>query len=189
MENVLVVSGTDKGKTFLQELLREHAVEKIAAADNGGEARRLLLENDYDLVVINAPLKDESGERLAITVAKKTESGVLLIVKSDFADQVAEKVEDYGVMVVEKPLGRQIFYQALKMVLAARKRMQGLKNENAKLQRQIEDIRMVSRAKCALIEYGNYTEQEAHRYLEKAAMDERKTKRQVAEEILRIYES
>ena len=47
---------------------------------------------------------------------------------------------------------------------------------------------MIDRAKCILIQYLNMTEAEAHRYIEKQAMDMRSTKRVIAEGILRTYE-
>ena len=48
---------------------------------------------------------------------------------------------------------------------------------------------MVDRAKCALIQYLGFTEPQAHRYIEKQAMDLRQTRREVAESILKSDES
>ena len=52
-----------------------------------------------------------------------------------------------------------------------------------------EEIRLVDRAKCALIQYLGMSEATAHRYIEKQAMDLRKTKVQIAEGILKTYEA
>ena len=51
----------------------------------------------------------------------------------------------------------------------------------------MEEIRLVNRAKWLLIEELKMTEQEAHRYIEKQAMDRCVTKRVVAEQILSTY--
>lgn len=64
-----------------------------------------------------------------------------------------------------------------------------MRRENSQLKQKIEDIRIVDRAKCILISYLNMSEQEAHRYIEKQAMDLRTTRRAVAESLLRTYES
>ena len=58
-----------------------------------------------------------------------------------------------------------------------------------KLQKKIEEIRLVDRAKCALIQYLNMTEATAHRYIEKQAMDTRRTKSAIAKDILNTYDS
>jgi len=56
------------------------------------------------------------------------------------------------------------------------------------LQEKMEEIRLVNRAKWLLIEELKMTEQEAHRYIEKQAMDRCVTRRAVAEQILSIYQ-
>ncbi len=190
MESVLVVSSSEKGEAMLGELLKNAAFSQINLAKNGGEARRLMNQQINDeLVIVNTPLSDEWGHDLAITLAENSDAGIILLVKSEYADEIAHKVEDYGVFVVPKPLSRSFFYQALKLVAASRKRLMHLQSENVKLQTKIEDIRMVNRAKYALIEYLHMTEPQAHRYIEKQAMDLRKNRREIAEWILETYES
>lgn len=88
-----------------------------------------------------------------------------------------KKVEDDGVFVVPKPLSRVLFMQALRMTRAARSRLTGLQSENRRLQKRIEDIRQVDRAKCLLIECCGMTEPEAHSYIEQQAMNQRRSKR------------
>ena len=90
-------------------------------------------------------------------------------------------------LVLAKPFGRAMFSQTLRLGLAARRRMLGLRNENIQLQKKIEEIRIVDRAKCVLMEVLALSEPQAHRYLEKEAMDRRITRREVAEQVLRTY--
>ena len=51
----------------------------------------------------------------------------------------------------------------------------------------MEEVRIVARAKCILVEYLRMSEQQAHRYIEKQAMDQCITKREVSENIIRTY--
>ena len=51
----------------------------------------------------------------------------------------------------------------------------------------MEEIRIVNRAKCLLISELKMTESEAHRYIEKNAMDNCIPKRKAAENIIKIY--
>lgn len=189
MESVLIVSSSEKGKIHLKELLTLESYRDIITADNGNEARRILIERDFDLCVINAPLRDEFGAEFAINIANKGISQVMLMIKNDIADEVSAKVEDFGVFVVPKPLNRQFFWSALKLIAAAHNRMLGIQNKNVQLQKKIEDIRIIDRAKCVLIQYLNITEAEAHRYIEKKAMDMRITKREVASNVIKTYGS
>ena len=122
-------------------------------------------------------------------MAQQSAAGVLLIVKGALADEVSARVEDFGVFVLPKPISRALFFQAVKLAQAAHLRMMGLRSENEQLQVKIAEIRLIDRAKCVLIQYQNMTEQQAHRYIEKQAMDLRMTRREIAEEILKTYES
>lgn len=189
MENILVVSSSSRGCEVLTEILKTENPSSINAVGSGSEARRNLLDNEYELVVIVTPLSDEFGHELANSIAEVSTAGVILIIKRELADDIASEVEDYGVFVVEKPVNRQVFYQALKMVNISHKRYLRLKKENMKLQDKIKEIRLVDRAKCVLIQYLSMSEKEAHRYIEKEAMDRQVTRQVIAENILKTYES
>ena len=188
MESALIISHTEKSTAFLTEMLNAASYSQIVTLQFCGDARRLLLERNFDLIIINAPLQDESGESLARHIASKGLSQVILIVKSEHFDAVSAATEDEGVFTIVKPVNRTIFWSALKLAKAGQNRMRWLRAENSKLTQKIEDIRIIDRAKCLLISYLTVSEQEAHRYIEKQAMDMRITRREVAEGILKTYE-
>ena len=146
-------------------------------------------ERNFDLVIINAPLRDESGESMARHIADKGLSQVILVVKSEYFDAVSAVTEENGVLTIAKPINRAVFWSVLKLARSAQNRLSRMREENSKLKQKIEDIRIIDRAKCILISYLNLSEQEAHRHIEKQAMDMRLTKREIAEGILKTYEN
>ena len=189
MESALIVSGSEKGAAVFSEFLHSSFTGQITVLQSCGEARRALVDQDFDLVIINAPLRDESGESLALHIASKGASQVILVVKSEFHEAVSAICEREGILTIAKPIHKEVFWSALSLARAARNRMAKMQNENVRLKQKIEDIRIVDRAKCILISYMNMSENEAHRYIEKQAMDMRSTKRAVAEGVLRTYEN
>ncbi|AGC68757.1 response regulator receiver and ANTAR domain protein [Thermoclostridium stercorarium subsp. stercorarium DSM 8532] len=189
MDSALIISGSDKIAMSLAEMLAQASVTEVTTVSNGGEARRMLIERDFDLYIINTPLPDEFGESLALSIATKEISVVILIVKAELMDEVSDRVEDYGVITLGRPLSRALFWNALKLASATHKKLKAIHNENKKLIQKIEDLRVIDRAKCILISRFSMTEPEAHRFIEKQAMDMRITRRKVAEKILRVYEN
>jgi len=189
MDSALIISNADKGTAFFSEQLNTAAINRISVLSSCSEARRSLLEHDYDLVIINAPLKDETGEALARSIASKGLAQVILLVKNEFFDEISAICEEDGVLVVSRPINRAIFWSALQFAKSARNRIRRVQTENERLKQKIEDIRIVDRAKCLLISHMKLSEQEAHRVIEKQAMDMRSTKRAIAEEILKTYEN
>ena len=188
MNRTLVVSSSAAGAQLVQELLPARDYSPVVVAGGGAEARRFCAESDFDLVIINAPLSDEFGHDLAVNVASQSAAGVVILVKNERADEVAARVETAGVFVIPKPVSRPFFFQAMRLVDVSHRRMLGLQRENRRLRTSIEEIRLIDRAKCALIQCLLMSEPHAHRYIEKQAMDLRCPKRQIAENILKTYE-
>ncbi|MFI3225949.1 MAG: ANTAR domain-containing protein [Clostridia bacterium] len=189
MDSALIVSSSDKGNDFFVSMLRQIFCSKVTTVKTCGETRRFMMERDFDLYIINSPLTDETGENLSIHIATRSSSQVILVVKAELYDVISSKVEDYGVITIAKPINRHMFWTALKLAKASGNRLKMLKSENTKLTKKIDDIKIVDRAKYLLISYLNMTEPQAHKYIEKQAMDLRVSKRKIAEKILRTYEN
>ena len=184
---VLVAGANDKLGESIAALLPKNEYEPPVFAASVGEIRRLALESTMDLVVLNTPLKDEFGTRLALDLADYN-IAVLLMVQGDVFDQVCYKVEDYGVLTLAKPVSRQSFYTAVKLLAAMRAKMLRMEKKNQALQEKMQDIRTINRAKWLLITNLQMTEDEAHYHIEKKAMNSRLSRREAAEEIIRTYD-
>lgn len=189
MNSILIASSAQKSRDYFCSLLSDITCESVAFASSGSEARRMMLDADYDLIVVNTPLSDEFGHEFALYCAQRTAAGVMLLVKSDLADAASARVEDCGVFVLEKPFHKPFFYQAVTLLTAAHRRLSGLQNENVQLQKRIEEIRIIDRAKCVLMERLSLSEEQAYSYIKRHAMDMRVTKEKVARAVLSTYGS
>lgn len=188
MERALIVCDNEKGTSFYKSFLKENGILDYMDVDNGPKAKRTLMDYDFDICIINGPLNGQSGEELAIDIAETNVCQVLLFVKAEYFDEVTEHVEDYGVITVSKPINRQLFWQALKLAHVAQRRINMAQKESKKLEKKLKDMKIISRAKLLLIISKDITEEEAHKYIEKKAMDERLPRVQVALDIIREFE-
>jgi response regulator NasT len=189
MENALIVSHTESSINYFTETLQAADITQIVTLPTCGEARRKLLERSFDLVIVNAPLRDETGESFARDISVAGLSQVILVVISEHYDAVSAICENDGVLTISKPVNKAVFWSTIKLARAAFNRYRQMYAENIKLKQKIEDIRIIDRAKCILISYMIMSEKEAHRYIEKQAMDMRMSKRAIAEGILKTYEN
>ena len=184
---VLVAGSGDKIFDYISEMLPRSSYDPILRAGDAGEVRRMLVDTPVDIVIINTPLSDDFGVELALDLAEGA-MGVLLLVKNELFDQVCYKVEDSGVFTIGKPMTRQGFYGAVKLLSAMTARLSKMEKANRTLQEKMADIRAVNRAKWLLIEHHHMKEQDAHYFIEKQAMDTRLSRREVAENIIRTYD-
>lgn len=185
---VLVVSNGTQTYDYIASLLPSDEFELPTLAASGGEAKRLLLSTDFDILVINAPLPDEFGLDFALDAAAG-HMGVLLLTKADLYEQVSFRAEDAGILTLPKPVQRQTLYTSLKLLAAVSTRLAKMEQRARTLEEKMMDIRLVNRAKWLLISHLGMNETDAHYYIEKQAMDTRRSRREIAEDVIRTYDS
>lgn len=166
MGRALIVSAGANSNEYIAARLSEMGYSRPVIIPSGAEARRRMSESDFELIVVNAPLPDEFGHELCITAVEQTDAGVVFLVKAAQAEQLLAPLNEQGVLLLSKPFTTPLFLQAMHMAAAGNHRLQRLRQENARLQDKIGQLRLVSRAKCCLVEHAHMTEAEAHRYLE-----------------------
>lgn len=188
MNHILVVSGNEQSQGQLQQMLHDLQLVTDATASNGLDARRLLENQAFDLVIVNAPLPDEHGEAVA-RLAYSLHAEVILLVRPEHADAVRERIGKTGIHMISKPLKKAIFLQDLQCIMLQQTALQQLQEERDRLYRQIQDANLLNRAKLVLMQVLKLSEPQAHHYIERQAMDLRVTKREVAEGIISTYET
>ena len=187
IRRVLVVSSGTKTFEYFSSLLPQSDFS-VECCSSAGEGRRMLIQTPPDILIVDTPLQDEFGVEFAID-ASEMSIGILLLVKADLFDKVSYDVENSGVLTVSKPNSRQIFYGCVKLASALGVRLKKMETKNKSLQEKMADIRAINRAKWLLIDKMNMSEQDAHYFIEKRAMDARISRREVAESIIRTYDT
>ncbi len=185
MENVLIISSRKSSADNLGIFMRDTFGCRIRTADTAQQARELLSVNrSWEVILINLPLNDESGLELAEYIAEDTAASCIVFVKAEEAEKIMDKADRNSIIVIAKPFSRQTLYQILKAVDTALRRSWSLYEETVRLERKIEEIRLIDKAKFSLMQYRGMTEEEAHTYLEQYAMKNRRKKTIAASEII-----
>ena len=185
--SVLLVSASEKFTQSVLPLLPEREYSPIVKAADVSSARRCLLEKSFDLLIINTPLPDEFGTRLALDVCESSQTGVLLLVRAEQYPDVTARTAAGGVLTLQKPTSPALFSSTLRLLCATRERLRRMEQKTATLEEKMAEIRLVNRAKWVLIDQLKMTENEAHKFIERQAMDRCVTRRVIAENILSTY--
>lgn len=185
--SVLLVTPTESFANSIMPLLPMTDYWPITTVPSVGAARRQITEREYDIILINAPLPDDFGMRLAMDICESSSAGVLLLVKSECFNDIYSRVVNYGVITLSKPTNTQMIAQCLRILCATRERLRRMDAQKATVEEKIKEIRLINRAKWLLIECLSMTEADAHRYIEKQSMDLRISKREVSENIIKTY--
>ncbi len=185
--SVLVVSASDAFNSSLIPLLPDSKFDPVRFETSVNAAERALADRTYDFIVINSPLPDDAGVRFAIDLSGLKTSVALLMVRSDVYATTYNRVAEYGVYILPKPTSKPIVSQAIDWMIATRERLKKFEKKTMSTEEKMQEIRIVNRAKWVLIDNLKMTEADAHRYIEKQAMDRCISKREIAEEIIKTY--
>ena len=181
--SVLLVSRDSKIISQISAFLVPPLFELTTTSDFN-EARRLATERTFNIIIADSG--DGSDPDFAINVADSY-STILLLVPNEHFDEISYRVEGYGILTITKPFEPFYLYNMMKIAIAVQYKVQVLSSQTTKLKVRMEEIKQVNRAKMLLMQNMNMSEQEAHRYIEKEAMDRGMKKTAISEEIIKTY--
>lgn len=187
MSNILIAGKTQQICEDII-LLLEGADNKTTALTDGIRMRSIDVTK-FDIIIISTPLSDEFGLDLAAELHGKTNAFLIILTKSELAQEIQKKMRFAGAFVIGRPCSKSALQQAIRLAGIAGENLKKLAEENHRLERQIDDIKIINRAKICLMQYLKLTEEQAHRHIQKQAMDLRKGLREVAEDILSTYDN
>ena len=101
--SALIASAGNNANEYLAKHVAELGYLRPSIVASGGEARRRMGDIDFEVVIINPPLPDEFGHELSIYAVEKSNAGVILLAKAGTADQISDKLQQHGVLVLAKP--------------------------------------------------------------------------------------
>ena len=185
--SILIVSATDGFTSAFADLLPEARYSPVDTVTSVSVAKRVLAEKTFDFVIINAPLPDDAGTRFAIDTCTTKQSAVLLLVKNDIHAGIHDRVAEYGVFTLPKPISKSTMTHALNWLESARERLRQFEKKTTSIEDKMAEIRLVNKAKWLLISELHMSEPDAHRYIEKQAMDRCVSRRCIAEQIIKTY--
>ena len=175
--SVLLVSASEKLNAAVLPLLPGSDFWPVTAVGSLSRAKRLLLQQRYDLVIVNSPLPDGMGTDFAVKLCSETDAAVALLIRSELYEETNAATLPSGVVVVSKPTNSQLLLQVIRGLCAMRERQ-------TTVEEKMEEIRLMNKAKWLLIEREGLTEQQAHERILRTAMERRTGKRAVAAEII-----
>lgn len=184
----LLVSSSEAQTQRISALLTR---ARIVPFNHAAGARQALEQFDaggIDGVLIAEPIAGSSGQELALQLKKRHCMAVLLLAAPEHADAAAALLEQSGVLVLPNDAPESLIVQTIRLLTAVRIQLEQMQHKTEKLEAKVADIRIINRAKLLLVQHLQMTETEAHKYIEKQAMDTSMRRRTIAENIIRTYE-
>lgn len=184
MQDILLITNTDSSEGFIKELLMNTSYGKIFSAFNYSDATNLLEVHEFDLVIINAPMRTELGDRLAKYAAQRTTTSIMFIARESTYHQTRDLLTNFGVLCIQKPVIVKPFQQLLKSIETTRSKILAMKKDHIDVLPMMDEIRTIDAAKWYLIYKFNISESQATRTIDTYSVDCQITRYESAEKIL-----
>ncbi len=181
---VLVAEDEALIRMDLVELLTEEGYNVIAEAGDGEEALELARKLMPDLVVMDVKMPKMDGISAAAMIAEERIAPVVMLTAFSQRELV-ERARDAGAMAyVVKPFDASDVVPAIEIAMARFAEIRAVEAEVADLEERFASRKAVDQAKGLLQEGLGLSEPEAFRWIQKTAMDLRKSMREVAEGVI-----
>ncbi|MDU6280774.1 MAG: response regulator [Cutibacterium acnes] len=173
----------------LVELLEEHGYEIVGQASDGEEAVRLANELEPDLIVMDVKMPKMDGITAADKIAEDRICAVVMLTAFSQRDLIKRAKEAGAMAYVVKPFDASDVIPAIEIAMARFAEIRGVEDEVMDLEERLVSRKIVDQAKGILQTSLDLTEPEAFRWIQKTAMDLRKSMREVAQGVIDHAES
>jgi len=181
---VLVAEDEALIRLDLVELLEGEGYRVIGQAGDGEEAVALAREAKPDLVVMDVKMPKMDGITAASIIAEERIAPVVMLTAFSQRELVDRAREAGAMAYVVKPFDASDVVPAIELAMARYAEIRAVEAEVEDLVERLESRKAVDHAKGLLMEGLGLTEPEAFRWIQKTAMDLRKSMREVAEGVI-----
>ena len=183
-KKVLIAEDEALIRLDLVELLTEEGFEVVGQAADGEEAVKLARELEPDLIIMDVKMPGMDGITAAEIIGEERIAPILMLTAFSQSELV-ERARDAGVMgSLVKPFGANEVVPAIEVAIGRFAELRAIEEELANLEDRFESRKIIDQAKGMLQEGLGLTEPEAFRWIQKTAMDLRKSMREVAEGVI-----
>lgn len=181
-QSILLITQSKNIIDAIRSLLE--AKTEINVVQSSLEAKKQLLTRAYTYCIICLNASDGYGIDLSIEISSLYHIPIGLFVKREIFDQVVYKTKDQEIFVSAIPTNSMTVYQSICMIETYLLQKNYYEQKITKLKRQRQEDRIIYQAKLYLIQDYNWSEEKAHKYLEKTAMDTRVSITEIARSLL-----
>jgi response regulator NasT len=168
----------------LKEMLEEEGIDVVGEASDGEAAVRLAREHGPNLVIMDIKMPGMDGLTAAEKIIEEGLSAVLILTAFSQKDLVQRAAKAGAMGYLVKPFQKSDLMPAIDVAIARYSELTAVRQEASDKAEQLEARKVIDRAKGRLMDTEGLSEADAFRRIQKKAMDDRRSMREVAEEIL-----
>ncbi|AQS60108.1 ANTAR domain-containing response regulator [Desulforamulus ferrireducens] len=170
-KRVLLADPDQDYRKRLKDLLTQHGYLVAAETEDSQSTLQAAFQTEPDIIIMEAKLPGSKGLEIARVIEEHHLAPVVLITSQNDRDIIEEAKFSAVLGYLLKPVDETSLIPTLEMAMGIFKRLTRLSKENKSLKKELEERKLIEKAKCLLIEKKGFSEATAHRHLQKLSMD------------------
>lgn len=181
---VLLADPDPNFRKKLKDILHQHDYLVVAETEDGNSTLKYAFQTEPNIIIMEGKLPGSKGLEVARVIEEQQLAPVVLITNTINRELIEEAKYSSVLGYLIKPLDEASLIPTLEVAQATFKRLVKIENENRALKRKFEEKSLIDQAKRLLIEKKGFSEQTAHRYMQKVSMDRCSSLSKVAQLII-----
>jgi AmiR/NasT family two-component response regulator len=168
----------------LKEILEEEGYVVVGETSRGDEAVQLVRAQRPDLVILDIKMPGMDGLSAAREISQERLAAVLILTAFSQRDLIDQARDAGALAYLVKPFQKSEMLPAIEIALGRFNEIKALDDEVKTLEERLETRRVVERAKGLLMEDLDMKENEAFTWIQRTAMHDRLTMREIARRVI-----
>ncbi|MCG7338952.1 response regulator [Staphylococcus sp. ACRSN] len=189
MKKIMVVEDESIVRLDIVEMLKSANYDVVSAVSNGEKAIEATAERMPDLIIMDIKMPKLNGLKASKIISKKYDIPILILSAYSQSEFVNEAKQSNIVGYIVKPIAEAQLLPAVEIALSQSNRMNALKQEVTQSYKQIENRKLIERAKGLIMQRLSISEEAAYQRLRKLSMDNQIEIEKVAMKVIKQLES
>ncbi|MDP6976776.1 MAG: response regulator [Acidimicrobiales bacterium] len=168
----------------LRETLEEEGYTVVGDTGRGDEMLQLVADTDPDVVILDIKMPGMDGLEVARRIADSHDAAVVILTAFSQRDLIDQAIEAGALAYLVKPFQRSELVPAVEIARARHREMRALTDQAQTLSDRLEARKVIDRAKGVLMDEASMNEADAFRFIQQAAMNERSSMVDVANQVI-----
>ena len=185
-KNILIAEDELITRMDIAEIIKEAQHNVVGEASDGFDCIELCRKYRPDLVIMDIKMPILDGIKASKIIMEENIAGCIVLLTAYNDKEYVEEAKKVGVMnYLIKPIDEKSIIPAIEVALSRNEEMRATKSEVEKLEKKLEDRKIIEKAKGIIMHREKISEEEAYCMLRNMSMKKRCSLRTLAEIIVK----
>ena len=183
---ILVAEDDENARSLLVDLLRELGHDVVAEVGTGEQAIARAREARPDVVLLDVHMPGRSGIEAAETIAHEVDEAAVVLFTGDNTLTLSDRdaAATAAIAFLPKPAPPRVIDSTVRLAAQRARDLVAARRDATDARRELENRKVIERAKGILMQRTGASEQEAYRILQRSSQDRQEPMVDIARAVL-----